>query len=75
MKGDDIVDVFTEKIKYLIKKSGKKNKVIAESIGLSDKQFSDLLNGRRIIKESDIPSLCIALETDPNTLFGWNKSA
>lgn len=66
---------FVENLKELIEKSGLKNKVIAQSIGFSDKQFSDLLNGRRVIKEKDIPMICKALGTDPNELFGWKKSA
>ena len=69
------MDTFIQTLKELIEKSGKKNKSIAEDMGLSDKQFSDLINGRRIIKKSDIPLLCKALETDPNTLFNWGKSA
>lgn len=66
---------FIENLKELIKKSGLKNKAVAEAIGLSDKQFSDLLNGRRVIREKDIPLICRALGTDPNELFGWKKSA
>lgn len=69
------MNAFINNLKTLIATSGLKNKAIAESIGLSDKQFSDLLNGRRVIKEKDIPLICKALKTDPNTLFGWGKSA
>lgn len=69
------MNIFIDNLKNLIKKSGLKNKAIAEAIGLSDKQFSDLLNGRRVIREKDIPLICRALGTEPNELFGWKKSA
>ena len=62
-------------LNILIEKSGLKKKSIAEAMGLSYKQFSDLLCGRRVIRESDIPLICRALKTDPNTLFGWDNDA
>ena len=69
------MNAFICSLKILISESGLKNKAIAEYMGLSERQFSDLMNGMRVIKASDISFLCGALKTDPNTLFGWGKTA
>lgn len=66
-------------IKELISKRGYKQKAVAEAIGLNERQFSDMLNGRMRIPPETISKLCVFLGTDPNTIFGYkgkgNKSA
>lgn len=56
-------------ISYIIKKRGLKNGVVAELAGFSKQQFSDMLNGRRIIKSSDILAIADALDVPVGDLF------
>lgn len=53
----------------LINKQGLKQKVIAERVGMSVQQFNDVLNGRRLLKVSEIPPIASALHVTPNDLF------
>lgn len=49
---------------------GIKQIYIAEKAGYSKQVFNDMLNGRRIIKLTDIPPIATALGVTPNELFG-----
>ena len=55
----------------IINQKGLKQSAIARKLGISDQKFSDMLNGRRIIKACDIPSLAAVLGVDPNALFDY----
>lgn len=66
---------FTNTMKAAIKRTGFKNKTVAEKMGISDSKLSDILNGRKLITEKIILSFCEAVEVEPNELFGYNKSA
>lgn len=55
----------------IINQKGLKQSVIARKLGISDQKFSDMLNGRRIIKACDIPVLAAVLGVDPNALFDY----
>ena len=59
----------SETVSELIGKKGLKQAAIAKKIGVTQQQFNDMLNGRRVIKVSDIPLLAQALEVTPNQLF------
>lgn len=61
--------VVAENTKRIISEKGMKHKAIAAKIGMSEKQFSDLLNGRKIIRDTDIEALSVALNVTPNELF------
>ncbi len=54
----------------IIREKGLKKKSVAEKAGYSKQQFSNLLNGRKILKESDILRIATALDVTPNDLFG-----
>ena len=54
----------------IIKKKGVKPCVIASRAGYSKQQFSDMVNGRRIIKVVDILAIAEVLGVTPNELFG-----
>jgi DNA-binding Xre family transcriptional regulator len=58
-----------QKIKDIIEQRGYKKKVIAEKMGYKENQFSDLLNGRRLVRLDDIVKLCDILEVQPNELI------
>lgn len=56
-------------IKNIIKEKGYKQYVIANRAGYSDKQFSDMVNGRKIIVADDIVPISIALGCEPADLL------
>lgn len=55
-----------ERIADYIRKSGLKQKIIAEKAGYSEKQLSAMLNGNRKMWADDYERLCIALGKEPN---------
>lgn len=69
--------VLAEAIRLQIKTSGLKQYVVADRAAIDRKKFSDMLNGRRIIKGEDVRPITDALGITPNELFGIknNKSA
>lgn len=57
----------------IINERGFKNKAIAEKAGYTEKQFSNMLNGRRTITSTDVLRLSNALGVTPNDLFGFTN--
>jgi len=57
--------------KRIIADKGLKQRAVAAKAGFSEKQFSALMNGRRIIKDIDVMAIAIALNATPNDLFGY----
>lgn len=62
-------------IECIIAEKGIKKRNVAEKIGLTAQQFSDMLRGRRTIKAADVILLCDALEISPNELFEYKQGA
>lgn len=62
-----------ENIAKAVKESGKKKYAIAQVAGLGEREFSNMLNGRKIIKVCDIPKIAAALGVTPNDLYGINS--
>lgn len=63
-------------IELIIENKGLKKKSVAVKAGYTKQQFSNLINGRKIIKPEDIIKIAMALEVTPNDLFGFsNKTA
>lgn len=58
-----------ENLQRLISASGVKQKVIAERVGYTAQELSDIIAGRRLIKIRDIPVFSAALGVDVNALF------
>ena len=56
-------------IRKIIIGKGLKQYVVAKRAGFEPVQFSDLLNGRKVIKAEHIPPIADALGVDANTLF------
>lgn len=52
-----------------IKARGMKNNAVAERAGFSAQQFSDMLNGRKIIKPCDILAISDAIGVSVGDLF------
>lgn len=61
--------------KRIIADKGLKQRAVATKAGFSEKQFSALMTGRRIIKDVDVMAIAIALDTTPNDLFGFQAGA
>lgn len=55
--------------KRYIKESGYKQKAIAARAGYDPGVFSNMLNGRKLISDTDIPRIAAALNVTPNDLF------
>lgn len=53
----------------IIKEKGVKHVSVARKAGYESQMFSDMLNGRRLIKVSDIVQIAEALEVDVGCLF------
>ncbi len=47
-----------------------KQSAVAKKAGYSRQQFNDMLKGRKVIRDTDIAKIAIALEVDANALFG-----
>ena len=57
-----------------IKMRGMKNNAVAERAGFSKQQFSDMLNGRKIIKPCDILAISEAIGVNVGDLFAEVRS-
>jgi transcriptional regulator with XRE-family HTH domain len=64
-----VLSIVAYNIKRIIKSLGTKNKFIAEKAGYTERQFSDMLHGRKLITDVDIPKLAKALGVTPDELF------
>ena len=60
-------------IKSIIREKGYKQNVIAEKAGFSEKQFSNIVTGRKFIAADDVLSICRALDVTPNELLGYKQ--
>lgn len=56
-------------IKRIMKEKGLKQCVIAKKAGLTEKQFSAMLCGRKRILAEHLPPIAVALEVSPNALL------
>ena len=61
--------VLPENMLRIINSRGLKQKAIAKKAGYSAQGFSNMLNGRKLIKPYDIINIANALEVEPNDLF------
>lgn len=57
-------------IKRLIREKGLQQRAVAARAGYNEKSFSNMLTGRKLITDCDIPPICAALQVTPNDLFG-----
>lgn len=64
--------IVANRVREIIKEKGLKHTAIAEKAGFSTQEFSDMLNGRRLMRAVDIASIISALRgvgVDANYLF------
>lgn len=62
-------DHVPDKIRRIIQEKGLKQNAVAEWAGIGTQAFSEMLNGRRLIKVKDIIPISSALGVTPNDLF------
>lgn len=60
--------VIAENTKRILSEKGLKQKALAERLGYNEKEFSNMLNGRKIIKGDDILPIANALGVEPNDI-------
>ena len=60
-------------IKCILAKKGLQQGYVAKCSGFSDQQFSDMVNGRKIIRAEYLPAIANALGVDVNELFQAGK--
>lgn len=70
MRKENNNSVVPENIERVIREKGIKQCAIAKKAGYSKQQFSDMMNGRKIIKAIDILIIANALGVTPNDLYG-----
>lgn len=56
--------------KQLIRKKCFNQAAVAEKAGYNYKTFNNMLNGRKVITDSDVARIANALEVEPNELYG-----
>ncbi len=64
--------IVANRVREIIKEKGLKQTAIAEKAGFSTQEFSDMLNGRRLMRAVDIASIISVLRgvgVDANYLF------
>lgn len=60
-------------IKRIIKEKCLSQGSIGKKAGYDIKKFSNMLNGRKIITDVDVLKISIALDVEPNILFGFEE--
>lgn len=56
-------------VKEIIDEKALRQGVVATKAGFTPQQFSDMLNGRKVIKAEYIPRIANALGVDPNSIY------
>ena len=69
MKAAEYNSVIPKNISRIIESKGFKQIAIAEKAGFTARAFSDMMNGRRLIKVLDIIKISEVLGVTPNELF------
>lgn len=62
-------------IERIINEKGLKKCAIAQKTGFTSQEFSDILNGRRIIKVNEVPHIAKALDVSLSELFALEMKA
>lgn len=63
-----------ENIKRIIKDEGYKQSAIAQKVGMSEKQFNALLNGRKTFTADYLPKICKAIGRSPDEVLGFGET-
>lgn len=66
---DDLI----KNIKKIIKIKGMKQGVVAERAGFTPQEFSNILNGRKLLRAEYLLSIANSLGVEVNDLYGVDK--
>ncbi len=67
------MDLVTKNVKQIISEKGLLQKRVAQKAGIEEKAFSNMLNGRKKICDTDVLNIAFALNVTPNDLFGFSS--
>ncbi|MDE7281509.1 MAG: helix-turn-helix transcriptional regulator [Ruminiclostridium sp.] len=67
------MDLVTKNVKQIINEKGLIQKRVAQRAGIEEKTFSNMLNGRKKICDTDVLNIAYALNVTPNDLFGLSS--
>lgn len=67
------METVVNNIKKILDEQGMKQKALAIRAGYNEKAFSNMMNGRRLIKADDVLKIANALSVEPNRLFGMQQ--
>lgn len=59
-------------VNAIIKEKGYKQCAVAKKAGFTQRNFNDMLCGRKVIRADYIIPICEALNVTPNDLFGFS---
>lgn len=65
----------TDNILSIINQKGIKQKYVSQLMNCNEADFSNMLNGRKVIRATDIVNICKALDVTPNDLFSTSSNA
>lgn len=65
----DFNEPVAKNISRIIEKRGLKKRYVAKKAGFTAQEFSDMLNGRRIIKACDIPRIAKAIGVELSDIY------
>jgi transcriptional regulator with XRE-family HTH domain len=71
--GENLKSIVAHNAKIIISNRCLKQCAIAKKAGYSNQQFNDLLNGRKVMRDTDVSRIAEALDVEPNILFGVGK--
>lgn len=63
-----MTSVIVINVKRYLNMKGLKQKIVAEKAGFGEREFSNMLNGRKVIKAEDIIPIANALGVEPNDI-------
>lgn len=69
--------IVANRVKEIINQNDLKQSIIAQKADFTEQEFTDMLNGRRLIRATDISSILYALQEigiDANDLFTTNHN-
>lgn len=68
-RGENLKSIIAKNVKYIIKQKGLKQGAVGKMAGYDCKAFSNMLNGRKIITDTDVLKIANALDVEVNALF------
>lgn len=66
-------NLVAEAIKNSIESKGLYKKYVAERAGFTEQQFSDMLNGRKVIRAEYVPAIANAIGINVSDLYAAGK--